>query len=137
MNTTSGLPTSVDATLDLLNSRGYFAERSLATVVYLSLRMLPGLAPKVIEKTLRVTAERLAPAGAKIVVERRVPHDEDALAAAIKEVLALDVEMVIVFGASAIADRRDVIPAAIVSNGGTVDHFGMAGLATGRPRDKK
>ena len=30
--------------------------------------LLPGLAPKVIEKTLRVTAERLAPAGAKIIV---------------------------------------------------------------------
>ena len=39
MNTASGLPTSVDATLDQLNKRGYFAERSLATVVYLSLRM--------------------------------------------------------------------------------------------------
>ena len=26
--------------------------------------LLPGLAPKVVEKTLRVTAERLAPAGA-------------------------------------------------------------------------
>src|SRR5450432_1018595 len=35
----SALPTSVDATLDLLTSRGYLAERSLATVVYLSLRM--------------------------------------------------------------------------------------------------
>ena len=35
----SALPTSVDATLELLTSRGYLAERSLATVVYLSLRM--------------------------------------------------------------------------------------------------
>jgi molybdenum cofactor cytidylyltransferase len=104
--------------------------------------MLPGLVPKVIDKTLRVTAERLAPAGAKIVVEKRVPHDEEALAAAIAEVLKLDVEMVIVFGASAIADRRDVIPAAIVANGGTVNHFGMPvdpgnllllGAADGRP----
>src|ERR1700761_7073289 len=33
--------------------------------------LLPGLAPKVIEKTLRVTAERLAPAGATIIAERR------------------------------------------------------------------
>ena len=33
--------------------------------------------------------------------------------------------MLIVFGASAIADRRDVIPAAIEAAGGTVDHFGM------------
>ena len=104
--------------------------------------VLPGLVPKVIDKTLRVTAERLAPAGAKIVVEKRVPHDEEALAAAIAEVLKLDVEMVIVFGASAIADRRDVIPAAIVANGGTVNHFGMPvdpgnllllGAADGRP----
>ena len=35
----SALPASVDATLELLTSRGYLAERSLATVVYLSLRM--------------------------------------------------------------------------------------------------
>ena len=45
--------------------------------------ILPGLAPKVIDKTLRVTAERLAPAGAKVVVEKRVPHDPAALSAAI------------------------------------------------------
>src|ERR1700722_7655484 len=43
--------------------------------------LLPGLAPKVIEKTLRVTADRLAPAGATIMAERRVPHDEKVLAA--------------------------------------------------------
>jgi molybdenum cofactor cytidylyltransferase len=87
--------------------------------------LLPGLAPKVVEKTLRVTAERLAPAGAKIIAERRVPHDEAVLAAAIKELLGLDAELVIVFGASAIADRRDVIPAAITDIGGAIEHFGM------------
>ncbi len=38
--------------------------------------LLPGLAAKVIEKTLQVTEERLAPAGAKIVAERRVPHEQ-------------------------------------------------------------
>ena len=37
--TASALPKSVDAMLELLSSRGYFAERSLATVSYLSLRM--------------------------------------------------------------------------------------------------
>ena len=78
--------------------------------------LLPGLAPKVIDKTLRVTAERLAPAGASIIAERRVPHDEAALASSIKELLGLGAELVIVFGASAIADRRDVIPAAITGN---------------------
>ncbi len=80
--------------------------------------LLPGLAPKVIDKTLRVTAERLAPSGAAIIAERRVPHDEADLAASIKELLGLGAELVIVFGASAIADRRDVIPAAITEIGG-------------------
>ena len=35
----SALPTSVDAMLELLTSHGYLAERALATVTYLSLRM--------------------------------------------------------------------------------------------------
>jgi molybdenum cofactor cytidylyltransferase len=87
--------------------------------------LLPGLAPKVIEKTLRVTADRLAPAGATIIAERRVPHEEAALAASIKELLGLGAELVIVFGASAIADRRDVIPAALEEVGGEIEHFGM------------
>ncbi|OJU29524.1 MAG: ATPase [Nitrobacter sp. 62-13] len=37
--TTSALPSSVDATLDMLAKHRYFTERSLATVVFLSLRM--------------------------------------------------------------------------------------------------
>lgn len=39
MNAPSALPGSVDATLELLTKQGYLAERSLATVVFLSLRM--------------------------------------------------------------------------------------------------
>jgi molybdenum cofactor cytidylyltransferase len=87
--------------------------------------ILPGLADKVIAKTLKVTAERLAPAGATIVVERRVPHDADALAEALREMEKSGPELILVFGASAIADRRDVIPAAVTAVGGTIEHFGM------------
>src|SRR6201987_2122214 len=61
--------------------------------------MLPGLADKVIDKTLRVTRERLAPAGAAIVAERRVPHETAPLARALDEVLGAGAEIVIVFGA--------------------------------------
>ena len=87
--------------------------------------VLPGLADKVIEKTLRVTQERLAPAGAKIVAERRVPHETAPIARALDEVLDAGAELAIVFGASAIADRRDVIPAAVEAIGGDIEHFGM------------
>jgi molybdenum cofactor cytidylyltransferase len=104
--------------------------------------VLPGLADKVVDKTLKVTEARLAPAGAKIVAERRVPHEQGALAKAIDEVLKQGAELVIVFGASAIADRRDVIPAAVEAIGGRIEHFGMpvdpgnlllVGAARGRP----
>jgi molybdenum cofactor cytidylyltransferase len=104
--------------------------------------VLPGLAGKVVDKTMKVTEERLAPAGAAIVAERRVPHEQQALAKAIDEVLKQGAELVIVFGASAIADRRDVIPAAVETIGGRIEHFGMpvdpgnlllVGTARGRP----
>jgi len=87
--------------------------------------LLPGLAPKVIDKTLKITEARIAPAGATIVAEKRVPHDQAALAKAIAEVRAAGAERVIVFGASAIADRRDVIPMAVETAGGEIEHFGM------------
>jgi molybdenum cofactor cytidylyltransferase len=87
--------------------------------------LLPGLAPKVIEKTLKITAARIAPAGAEIIAERRVAHDQGTLSQAIDELLDAGAELVIVFGASAIADRRDVIPAAVEAVGGQIEHFGM------------
>jgi molybdenum cofactor cytidylyltransferase len=104
--------------------------------------LLPGLSPKVIEKTLKITAERLAPANATIIAERRVPHEGAPLARALGEVLKQGAELVVVFGASAIADRRDVIPAALEAIGGRIEHFGMPvdpgnllliGTASGHP----
>lgn len=87
--------------------------------------LLPGLVDKIVEKTLKVTRQRLAPANAEIVFERRIEHDAAALTAAIGEARNADAELILVFGASAIADRRDVIPAAIESAGGKIEHFGM------------
>ena len=65
------------------------------------------------------------PAGADIIAAPRVIHDRDALAHALAEVTRAGAELVIVFGASATTDRRDVIPAAIEAIGGEVRHFGM------------
>jgi len=87
--------------------------------------LLPGLSPKVIDKTISVTRERLARAGARIVAERRVTHTEAPLARAIVELMAEGAELILVFGASAIADRRDIIPSAVEAVGGAIEHFGM------------
>ena len=85
-----------------------------------------GLKETTIERTLRVLTGRLAPAGARIVHEARVPHAEAAVADALAETIeGAGAEIVVVFGASAIADRRDVIPRGIELAGGRVEHLGM------------
>ena len=105
-------------------------EAAIAVAPFLPLRIgvvstrLPGLKQGVIDKTLRVMAERVQPAGAPIVAQVTVPHATAPLAEAI-EALAQAADIIVVFGASAITDRRDVIPQAIEAAGGRVDHFGM------------
>src|SRR5262249_56947424 len=68
---------------------------------------------------------RLAGLGSPPVSELRCPHDIEALSSAIAEMRGRGTEMVLIAGASAITDRRDVIPAAIERAGGRVEHFGM------------
>lgn len=87
--------------------------------------LLPGLDGKVVDKTIATLERRLAPAGAKIVAERRIPHDEASLTRTLKELAPVGAELTIVFGASAVTDRRDVVPASIEAAGGVVDRLGM------------
>jgi len=87
--------------------------------------LLPGLPEKIIAKTLRVTASRLASAGVAITDEQRVSHSTHGVADGLRHAVATGAEIALVFGASAIADRRDVIPAGIEAAGGVVEHFGM------------
>jgi molybdenum cofactor cytidylyltransferase len=116
---------------DLLERALARADGALAVAPYARSRVgvistvLPGLKPAVIDKTLAVLARRLEPAGASVSAETRVPHDAEALAQALAEQAQGAAELIVVFGASAIADRRDVIPAAIEAAGGSVEHFGM------------
>ena len=86
--------------------------------------LLPGLKASVVAKTLQALEARLAPAGASIVAEERVAHEPVALARALER-LAAKGEALVIFGASAITDRRDVIPAAIEAIGGRIERFGM------------
>ncbi|MFG1371319.1 molybdopterin-binding/glycosyltransferase family 2 protein [Xanthobacter oligotrophicus] len=87
--------------------------------------LLPGFADKVVAKTLAVTRARLAPTGAQMVSADTVAHDTAALAQALGRAAQEGAELVIVFGASAIADRNDVIPAAVAAAGGEVVRLGM------------
>lgn len=86
---------------------------------------LPGTKPAILEKNRAALDARLEPLGSTIVIERRVAHETNALAAAITEAHTAGCDPILVFGASAITDRRDVIPTAIERAGGTVPHFGI------------
>jgi molybdenum cofactor cytidylyltransferase len=86
--------------------------------------ILPTLKESVVGKTLRALKSRLAPTGARIVESVTSPHEVEALSRALERLEPLS-DVLVVFGASAITDRRDVIPAAIEAFGGRIDRFGM------------
>lgn len=83
---------------------------------------LAGQADDLFAKTERVTAARLARLGLSVNRAEIIPHDTSLLADALA---AADEDMVLIVGASAIADRRDVIPAAVTAAGGQVERLGM------------
>jgi len=86
--------------------------------------VLPGLKESVLTKTARVMASRLARSRSGITSEMRTPHEIVPLAQALKALAATN-DMVIAFGASALCDFDDIIPAAIRRAGGEVLRAGM------------
>ena len=87
--------------------------------------MLPGTKKSMLDSTVDTTATRLQAMGSSLALERRCAHDIASLATAIRDLPQSGIDLILVFGASAVVDRRDVIPAAIEQSGGQVEHFGM------------
>jgi len=86
---------------------------------------LPGLKESILDKTRQVTEGRLAALDCRLAFEERCAHTTAELASRIRDVMDRGIDLLLIHGASAILDRRDVIPAAVVAAGGEVDHFGM------------
>jgi molybdenum cofactor cytidylyltransferase len=84
---------------------------------------LPGTKESVLAGTEAATRARLTALGSTLARARTCSHDEAALVEEIRA--SADCDPILVIGASAVVDRRDAIPAAIVAAGGTVEHFGM------------
>ncbi|HEY9055606.1 MAG TPA: molybdopterin-binding/glycosyltransferase family 2 protein [Aurantimonas sp.] len=84
---------------------------------------LPGVKPSVLDKTRAVTETRLSASRSTIVSEIRCAHEVGALTDALRRREAAD--LTLIFGASAVIDGGDVIPAAIATAGGRIDHLGM------------
>ena len=86
---------------------------------------LPGTKPGVLAKTVDATRARLAALGGSLDRDVIVAHDMTAVADALTEAARAGSDLLLVLGASAVVDRRDIVPAAIEAAGGSVAHFGM------------
>ncbi|MGE0383262.1 MAG: NTP transferase domain-containing protein [Gammaproteobacteria bacterium] len=86
---------------------------------------LAGTSEGLLDRTRRTLDARLARYGSRVTIERRCAHDAEAVAAALAGLHAAHCDPILVSGASATADRRDVVPAGIVRAGGEIVHLGM------------
>jgi len=87
--------------------------------------VLPGTAPKLLEKTVETTRMRLSRLEGRLLSDNHCPHEVEALAEAVAEADSQGFDMLLILGASAVADRRDVAPAAIERVGGRIRRFGI------------
>lgn len=87
--------------------------------------ILPGLKDSIVAKATATTTARLAEMGLSMTDERHCDHDISAVAGALRDMSASGCDIVLVLGASAIVDRRDIVPAAVVDAGGAIDHLGL------------
>jgi len=86
--------------------------------------VLPSIKASVLDKTARITEARLARSVSRVTGELRPVHEVEAVAEAIRK-QARSNDVVLVFGASAVSDENDVVPAAIRKAGGEVTRVGM------------
>jgi molybdenum cofactor cytidylyltransferase len=90
----------------------------------LILTTLPGSRAALLEKSRVVITARLHDIGSQLVWQTEVPHTMDEVAKALRQA-AEEADLLLVLGASAITDRRDVIPAALLEAGGGIHTLGM------------
>ena len=93
--------------------------------VGLALTELPGLKESVTEGTIEATRARVAALTGTLLPPLRCAHETGAIADAVRSLRAAGADLVLVAGASATVDRRDVGPQGIVEAGGEIVHFGM------------
>ena len=86
---------------------------------------LPGTKASVLDKGRASIDVRLAALGCLPSEERRCEHDAGAISAAVSAFAEAGCEILLVAGASAIIDRRDVVPEGIRRAGGTIERFGL------------
>ena len=86
---------------------------------------LPGIKTKILDKTSAVLDAKLGSLGSRLIIEKQCEHNHHSIAEYLQEIINIGAEIILIMGASATTDRRDVIPKGIETAGGSIDHFGM------------
>lgn len=122
-----GVPRSaLDAVIDQLGTHRISVHPPTPKSATLIQTILPSSKPRLLDKTRRVTEQRLHQRDIELCYEYRCLHSVDVLSEQLKHALQQPVHWILLIGASAISDRRDVIPRAIEQAGGTVTRYGIA-----------
>ena len=96
-----------------------------ALKVGLILTTLPQLKEVALVNTIAATTARVSSRGGSLMPPSQTPHETAALRQAIERLLAEAADLVLISGASAVTDRLDIAPRAIIEAGGEISHFGM------------
>ncbi len=93
--------------------------------VGLVVTQLPHLKDSVISATIAVTKARVQARGGILLGPLTVAHETAPIAVAVQQLLTDGAELMLIAGASAVTDRGDVAPGAIMAAGGVIERFGM------------
>ncbi len=96
-----------------------------ALKVGLVLSTLPGLKHSILDGTIEATEARIAALTGHLLPPRICAHSSVAIAAELTALIDEGADILLVAGASAVVDRRDVGPEGIAAAGGEIRHFGM------------
>jgi molybdenum cofactor cytidylyltransferase len=113
----------LDAALEIIADRPLVRVASFVTHrVGLIITRLPQTKDQLIAKSELSIRDRVRAMGAELVKVVVCEHTQDAVRSELQNMKA---DIILVFGASAIVDRCDVIPASLLAAGGEVQHMGM------------
>ena len=113
---------TVDAVLGAVDGSVFEVHGFKRRKAALILTQTAAISDKVLAKGHEVTRRRLDAMGVLLSSVETVSHDAKAVAAGLKQT---DADLVLILGASATSDIRDVCPAGLILAGGTMTRFGM------------
>ena len=115
----------LNSAVNLLSDTGLCVIKAGQGNAVLIQTVLPSVKTTTLDKTKTVTSQRLQARSLSLLQEFRCEHTPEALVECFAQAVALAPDLILIVGASAISDRKDVLPAAVELCGGSVQRVGI------------